>query len=104
MRSPTATTKQPQIHAAIAEVVREMTPAVQRIDYEIAQDWTGEWAIFFKVLLSNEASKRTRLRSVAPRVVRRMSDNLDLPTLGLIPYFDFRSQAEEDKLKEPARA
>jgi hypothetical protein len=97
-------TKQPQINAAIADVVSELTPAVQRINYEIAQDWSGQWAIFFRVLLSDEASNRDHLRDVAKRVVWRMSDRLDLSGLGMFPYFDFRSQSEQAELTEPAWA
>ena len=104
MYLPMAVTKRPQINAAIADVVRELSPAVQRINYEIAQDWSGEWAVFFRVLLSDEASNRNHLRDVATKVVWRMSDGLDLPSLGLFPYFDFRSQSEQAKLNEPAWA
>jgi hypothetical protein len=53
MYLPIAVTKQQQINAAIAEVLRELAPAVQHINYEIARDWSGEWAIFFRVLLSD---------------------------------------------------
>lgn len=101
---PIAVTKQPQINAAVADVMREFAPQVQRINYEIAQDWSGQWAIFFRVLLSDEAAKRTHLRDVATRVVWRMSEKLDLPALGLFPYFDFRSQAEQALVNEPAWA
>lgn len=101
---PIAVTKRQQINAAVSEVVKEMYPAVQHIRYDIGQDWGGQWAIFFRVLLSDEASTEGTLREVAPQVVRRMSDELDLPNLGLFPYFDFRSQAEQREIPEPAWA
>ena len=78
--------KQAQIDAAVAEVVHDLSPAVQRINYEIARDWSGEWAIFFKVLLSDEASDRNHLRLIATSVVSQVSDKLDIPSLGLFPY------------------
>jgi len=102
MIMPPAITKQPQINAAVADVVRELAPAVERIRYEITPDWSGQWAIFFRVLLSDDASNETNLREIAPRVVWRMSEKLDLPGLGLFPYFDFRSQAEQVQFNEPA--
>jgi hypothetical protein len=102
MMMPSATTKQPQINAAVADVVKELFPAVQHIRYEIAPDWSGQWAIFFKVLLSDEASDQRNLRDIATRVVWRMSEKLDLPALGLFPYFDFRSQSEQIQFNEPA--
>lgn len=97
-----AVSKQSQISAAIADGVGELKPAVQRINYEVAQDWSGQWAIFFRVLLSDEASSRDQLRDVAAKVVRRMSDKLDITDLGMFSYFDFRSQSEQTKVNEPA--
>lgn len=104
MYLPIAIQAQPRINAAVADVMRELTPAVQRINYEIAQDWSGQWAIFFRVLLSDEASNQAHLRSVATQVVWRMSEKIDIPGLGLFPHFDFRSQSEQAQLSEPAWA
>jgi hypothetical protein len=92
----------PRINAAVTEAVKELSPSVRRIRYDIDQDWTGEWAIFFRVLLSDSASEPENLREIAPRVVRVMSDRLDLPELGLLPYFNFRSEAEQALAPESA--
>lgn len=94
----------PQIKAAIAHVMKDMTPAVQRITYEVKQDWTGEWAIFFQVLLSDEASERDNLRVVAPKVVDRIWDKIDFPNLGMFAYVSFRSQSEQAQMNDPAWA
>jgi hypothetical protein len=104
MYLPIAVQKQPQINAAVAAVLRELSPDVQHIRYEIAPDWSGQWAVFFRVLLSDEASDPVNHREIAPRVVRRISDKLDIPSLGMFPYFDFRSQSEQTKFHEPAWA
>jgi len=101
MYLPLAVQKQPQINAAVAEVVNDLSPSVRYIRYDIGQDWSGQWAVFFRVMLSHDAV-RNRLREVATRVVWRTSDRLDLPSLGLFPYFDFRSETEQAKLHEPA--
>jgi len=101
---PTGLMKQPQINAAVTDVVSELSPAVRRIRYEIGQDWSGQWAIFFRVLLSDDASRPRNLREIGPRVVWRMSERLDLPGLGLFPYFDFRSETEQALVREPAWA
>ncbi len=96
--------KQPQISAAVTDVVKELSPSVKKIRFDIGQDWSGQWAIFFRVLLSDDASEPKNLREIAPRVVRRMSDRLDLPGLGLFPYFNFRSEAEQALVKDLAWA
>ena len=103
MHFPSAVTKQPEINAAISEVVELLTPDVVQIRYDIARDWSGDWAIFFRVLLSDEASK-TRLREVATQVVWRLADRLDFPSLGLFPYHNFRSVSEQAVLREEAWA
>ncbi len=95
-------TRQPQINAAVTEVVNELSPSVRRIRYDIDQDWSGQSAIFFRVLLSDDASEPKNLREIAPRVVWRMSDQLYLLGLGLFPYFNFRSEAEQALINEPA--
>jgi hypothetical protein len=100
MLLPLAVQKQPQINAVVAGVVHDLSPWVRYIRYDIGQDWSGQWAIFFKVLLSDEAA-RSRLRDVASDVVWRTSERLDLPTLGLFPYFDFRSESEQADLLDP---
>jgi hypothetical protein len=97
---PRGFTEHPQINAAIAAVVEQLSPWVRHIRYDIALDWSGQWAIFFRVLLSDEASSR-RLREITTQVVWRMSERLDLPNLGLFPYFDFRSESEQAALNEP---
>jgi hypothetical protein len=96
--------KQPQIDAAVTEVVKELSPSVKKIRFDIDQDWSGQWAIFFRVLLSDAASEPKNLREIAPRVVWRMSERLDLPGLGLFPYFNFRSEAEQALVKDLAWA
>ena len=100
MIMPGALTKQPQINAAVTDVVKELSPWVRHIRYDIGQDWSGQWAIFFRVLLSDEASNASHLRDITTRVVWRTSEKLDLSELGLFPYFDFRSESEQAKLHE----
>lgn len=99
---PLALTHQPQIAAAIEEVVNELAPGVERIRYDIGQDWSGQWAIFFRVLLSDEASNERNLREIAPQIVWSISRRLDLARLGMFPYFNFRSHSEQAALNEPA--
>jgi hypothetical protein len=88
--------KRPQIDAAVTDVVNELAPAVRKIRFEIGEDWSGEQAIFFR--------EPENLRAIARRVVSTMSQRLDLPVLGLFPYFNFRSEAEQALAKEPAWA
>lgn len=103
MHSPSAVTKQPEINAAVSEVVSLLAPDVVHIRYDISRDWSGDWAIFFRVLLSDEVSE-TRLREVATQVVWRLAERLDFPSMGLFPYHNFRSVSEQAALREEAWA
>jgi hypothetical protein len=103
MYLPSAVTKQSEIQAAINAVERSLVPDVAHIRYEIGEDWSGQWAIFFRVVLSDDAAKR-RLRDVATKVVWGLARQLDFPSMGVFPYHNFRSVSEQEALQEPAWA
>lgn len=103
MYPPLAATKQREIDEAIAGVVRELAPDVIRIRYDIGQDSTGDWAIFFRVILSDQAGQR-KLRQVATEVVRLLENRLDFPSMGVFPYHNFRSASEQAQIQEEAWA
>ena len=101
MLMPAAMAKEREIESRVRALAQRLRPDVVNINYNIAQDWSGDWAIFFRVLLSDEASTK-RLRDATANVVWRMSEALDFPALGVFPYFDFRSQSEQAVLQEEA--
>ena len=103
MYLPSAVTKQGEIETAIQNVVRSLHPDVERIRYEIGEDWSGQWAIFFRIVLSDDAARR-RLRDAATKVVSGLSQQLDFPGMGVFPYHNFRSVSEQAMLQEPAWA
>ncbi|MBZ5623260.1 MAG: hypothetical protein LAQ69_31740 [Acidobacteriia bacterium] len=100
---PIAATKLPQINAVITEVVTELSPDVVHIRYDIAHDWSGDLAIFFRVLLSDEAGN-SRLQDVTTKLVRRLEERLDFPEMGLFAYYNFRSVSEQAVLQEKSWA
>ncbi len=103
MYAPSAVTKQSEIQAGIHAVERSLAPDVIRIRYDIGEDWSGQWAIFFKIVLTDDAAK-LRLRDVADKVVWGLADRLDFPGMGVFPYHNFRSESEQAMLQEPAWA
>ena len=103
MYVPSAVTKQAEIEAAIRRVEQLAGPDVVRIRYEIGEDWSGQWAIFFRIVLKDDAARR-RLREVAAKVVWGLSRELDFPGMGVFPYHNFRSLSEQAMLQEPAWA
>ena len=103
MYLPSAVTKQAEIDAAIKYVQQIIGPDVVRIRYEIGEDWSGQWAIFFRVVLADDAARR-RLRDVATKVIWGLANQLDFPGMGVFPYHNFRSVSEQAALQEPAWA
>jgi hypothetical protein len=76
-------------------------PAVVNFRYTVEDDWSGDPAIFLWITLSDEASRP----AVLPQTGRQIRDFVTvrlepMAQWGLIPYFNFRSQAEEAILEE----
>jgi hypothetical protein len=103
MYAPSAAMKQSEIQAAIDAVERNLAPDVDHIRYEIGEDWSGQWSIFFRVVLSDDAA-RGRLRDVRAKVMWDLGRRLDFPSMGVVPYHNFRSLTEQEALQEPAWA
>lgn len=96
---PAAVVQRTDIQDNVRALERELKPDVLRIRYHIGEDWSGEWAIFFRIVLSDEAAK-DRLTEVATKTIRRLSERLDFPVLGVFPYHNFRSESEQAALRE----
>jgi hypothetical protein len=86
----------------VDEIARDLAPDVVRIRIMVGQDWSEHPAIYFRVVLSDEASRRDRLASVVGLVRSRFYEKLALSDSGHIPYFRFRSESEQSKLREAA--
>jgi hypothetical protein len=87
----------------VDQIARALAPDVVYVRFNVSHDWSGDPAIYFRVLLSDEAaSHRERLVEVAGRVRQALSDGLGLAELDHISYFHFRTQSEQAGLREKA--
>ena len=78
-----------------------LPPGVVNLRYTIEDDWSGDPAIFFWITLSDEAAHPATLSQTARRIRSFITLHLDpVGQWGLIPYFNFRSRSEQEKLKE----
>ena len=76
-------------------------PGVVNLRYTIDNDWSGDPAIFFWITLSDDAARLPILSQTSRRLMDFIAQQLDpVGQWGLIPYFNFRSQSEQTKLKE----
>ena len=65
----------------------------------LGNDWSGEPAVFFMVILSNQSSQRDQLLRVTNQVSNTMVQMVQpLEKWGVLPYFNFRSEAEQAQL------
>jgi hypothetical protein len=60
--------------AQVDRIARDLAPDVVRIRLNISQDWSNDPAIYFRVILSDEASRGDRLADVAARVRSKLFD------------------------------
>jgi hypothetical protein len=96
--------QQPPVEEAVVSVQRALAPDVVRIRYSFDDDWTGEPSIFFRILLSDAATRPGKRWEVAQRVTERLRDEVRSDEYGLHDYFNFRSESEQAELKDPAWA
>jgi hypothetical protein len=85
----------------VQETAMNFPGEVVAIRYSISHDWNGDPAIFFRILLSDSASRADVLADVTGRVGGELFDNLQLGDSDYTPYFYYRSKSEQDKLKDP---
>jgi len=91
---------QRRIDALVEEAVRELSPDVVRIRHNFGEDWSGDPAIFFRVVLADEAAAPSRLFETTTKVIEAIRSRVDADDLGVLDYFNFRSESEQAKLKD----
>jgi len=101
---PKAFASQAEFEAAVSRAARGLAPVV-RVIPTLGNDWSGEPAVFFMVILSDAASsRRDQLLNIAEGVSKAIVGQLEpVEQWGVRPYFNFRSQSEQAKL-EPTLA
>ncbi len=105
MYVPTAFVQQARFEEAVARVAQRLAPAVVSIIPTLGNDWSGEPAAFFMVILSDAASRRDQLLNVSNHVSQAVVEQVQpLEQWGVLPYFNFRSHSEQAKLNQPTLA
>jgi hypothetical protein len=99
MLLPSGIVQGSQINAVIADVCRQLAPDVVRIRFDVGRDWSGDDAIFFRILVSDDAA-RTRLRETREKAVSMLESILTFETMGLRVYHNVRSVSEQEALRE----
>jgi hypothetical protein len=90
-----------EVEDSIARTLKLIGPDIVRIRYSFDEDWSGDPAIYFRVLLTDAAAKPAGLGQLARRVSESLRDDLQPTDAGLIAYFSFRSAAEQREMQDP---
>ena len=100
--APNMFVHQTEIAAAVELAEQELAPDVVRIRFNLGEDWSGDPAVFFRVVLSDDASRMGRLREMGRRVQRVLAERARPEELGLLAYFNYRNVSEQAEMKEPS--
>jgi hypothetical protein len=99
---PRACRQQAQFASEVAEAERTLIPFVVRIRHTLKDDWSGEPAVHFRIVLPDDACGHGRLYDVTSRISAEIVRRIEpLELWGVLPYFNYRSQSEQTQLKDP---
>jgi hypothetical protein len=99
---PTGLVHQTQLANEIAKSIRKLGKEVIRVNYILGTDSTGEPSIFFRIVLTDAASREDKLAEVTGRIETILFDAIrPYENWGLLPYFSFRSKSEQQKRNDP---
>jgi len=102
---PTGLVNQTELAAEIAKALRKLTKSTKetvRVRYSLGTDSTGEPSIFFRIVLTDAASREDRLADATSRIATILFDEIrPQENWGLLPYYSFRSNSEQEKRNDP---
>lgn len=88
----------------VDEVAKKFPSEVVRIRHSFSRDWDGDPAIYFRIVVTNDAEQRYPLPKLTHRIRDALTKDLALYESEYsvyIPYFSYRTQADQDRLKDP---
>jgi hypothetical protein len=100
---PTGFVNQAQLAQSVNAAIRSLDPQeVEHVAYSVGNDSTDEPAIFFRIVLTDAASREDRLADVTGRVASTLFNSIrPIENWGLTPYFSFRSFSEQRMRTDP---
>jgi hypothetical protein len=91
-----------QLDNVIAKAIRKLGKEAVRVNYSFGEDSTGEPSIFFRIVLTDAASREEKLAEVTSRIETILSDEIrPQENWGLLLYSSFRSKSEQEKRDDP---
>lgn len=101
MYVPTALVQQTEFQSAVQQAAKLLGPHVVDVSWTLGNDWSGEPAVFFMVILSNAGSRRDQLLGTTSQVSNAITQMVQpFEQWGVLPYFNFRSESEQAKINQ----
>jgi hypothetical protein len=95
--------QQAQFLTAIAHV--PLPPEVVSVKPTLGNDWDGEPAVFFRVIVADNAVPRPQLLEFTKKISQAIIQQIrPLEEWGVLPYFDFLTQGDAARIHEPTWA
>jgi hypothetical protein len=95
--------QQAQFFGAISRL--SLPPKVVSLTPTLGTDWNGNEAVFFQVVLADNAVPRDQLlaftKEISHSIITQLNPN---EAWGVWPYFDFITQSELARMKQPTWA
>jgi hypothetical protein len=91
-----------EVEKAIDQFIRTLGPEVVRVRWNFGNDWSGDPALYFRVVLADSvAVDRQTFLDTAERVRASFFEQLQpLENWGLFPHVRFRSNAENAQVSD----
>jgi hypothetical protein len=102
---PTGFVNQEKLANEIERARKKLGPEVVRLKHTVGPNTSDEPAIYFRIVLTDSASREETLGDVIGQISRVLFDELHpYENWGLKPYLSFRSQSEQANRDDPAWA
>jgi hypothetical protein len=88
----------------VDEVAKKFPAEVVRIRHSFSRDWDGDPAIYFRIVLTDEAVRRQPLTELTHGIRNALIKDLALYESEYslyIPYISYRTVSEQEQIKEP---
>jgi len=93
---PTGFINQTHIANEVSRAILKLGPEVVRVKHSVGEDTGGDPAIYFRIVLTDAASRKETLANVTEDIATILINELrPLENWGLFPYFGFRSESEQ---------